>query len=251
MRPVYSAVAMVAFALVALVIVSFSHRVELTCERVMVTHGSCESRDRGLFGTGRTRSISVERIGGALVVDKGGPSAVSLVVDGYSDTPLSDVSESWLTEDKARMVADIARFVNDPSQTQLATAYGSRWSNGAPALVLDALLAALVLWGGRWRVRMTVDRVTREVILEQARPFFAPRVRSLPLASVEGVAIDVRPGPRRSSTRHLVLVRDDGQREPLPSGFYPFGNDLERASAAMDAAIRDARRLSGALPRDL
>jgi hypothetical protein len=240
MRPIYAALAVVAFAFIALVILALSHRVDLRCEGPT---GTCTATDRGLFHDGAPHDVRVEALEGAMVLrEHGGTSVVALLVHGKS-VSLSNVRESFLEADKERMVDDVRGFVRDP-KPGFRTGYGSRWANAAPALVVDVLVAVLVVWTGRWRVRFTVDRHADEILFEQLRPFLRARAFSAPLGSIRGVAIDSEPGPRRSVRQRMVLVHEDGRREPLPATVHSFANDLERASSAMNDAIRAAREPS-------
>jgi hypothetical protein len=222
-------------AVLTALLVLVSHRVELVCDR---TSGECVAWDQHVAWTSGPVRVAVASLRGAAIVRTSKNATKIALRTPTGQVFLSGIAESTGDDEKRAVVDAVERFAADPSAARLEVAYGSRWADSIGALAFILPFAGVFLLLTR-RVRVTVDRAGGLVAIERSRYPLSPATQTLALSEVAGAEVEVSSGGRGGSTYRVALVRRDGDKVPLTTGYSSGKDAKERCAEAIRAALRD------------
>ncbi len=211
------------------------HRVELTCERAPTpTGGVCEAHSERMGWTHDAVRVDLASVQGAEVDSDDGASKVVLTTR-QGTLALTHGAESGRADEKAAMVAAVNRFLADPGQQKLVTAYGSGWGPDPLVLLLLAFVLALPLAASR-SGRVVVDRAGGVVRVVRPRFPLGTVEETVDLARVSRAIVEESQGEDGTEYR-VALVLDHGEVVPMTHRFEGDRAQKERVVARIDQAL--------------
>lgn len=217
------------------ILVLFSHRVEIACERAP-GGGTCVIRSQTPLSSGDPRRVPIAEVENARLEVNDDASRVTLRTKS-GDVPLTDMSESSFRDEKAAVVSEVNHFLGDPGAQRVIASYGSRWAGYVtPWIIMTAILVGLGYFTRK--IRVIVNYAEGEVRIERPTFPWGRKTEALELGDVTRAVIQ-ESTDSDGATFRIALIQTDGTAVPLTSTYDSVKHLKLRAIKQINAALAE------------